>query len=149
MQKYDTRKSAYKYVGKILRNHQEINKAVKEAREMQQCGGHTGGNGDGHSYVSDPTAQQAVRLATELRSVTLDDGWTIRRPEKWLRVIELTYRACYPYEEKAIRYYYAGHSALKTSEECGMDQSTFYRMRSDVIHIATELACQFGLVRVV
>lgn len=99
--------------------------------------------------MSDPTAQQAVRLATELKAVTLDNGWTLRWPERWLRVIGCAYDNCYPYEARAMRYYYDGHTAVMTGEQYGMDQSTVYRIRAEFLHLATELACQYGLVRVV
>ena len=84
MKKHEIRKNAYKFVGKILSNQHSIERAVKEAR--LQPGGHSGGGG--HAFVSDPTAQQAVRLATELKAVTLDDGWTLRWPERLLKVVK-------------------------------------------------------------
>ena len=146
MKKHEIRKNAYKFVGKILSNQHSIERAVKEAR--LQPGGHSGGGG-GHAFVSDPTAQQAVRLATELKAVTLDDGWILRWPERWWKVVKCAYENCYHYEARAMRYYYDGHTAVRTGEQYGMDQSTVYRIRAEFLHLATELACQYGLVRVV
>ncbi len=146
MKKKDVRNKAYRLVEKVLRNQRGIERAVKEAR--LQPGGHSGGCA-GHAFVSDPTAQQAVRLATELKAVTLDDGWTLRSPERWLKVVKCAYENCYPYEARAMRYYYDGHTAVRTGEQYGMDQSTVYRIRAEFLHLATELACQYGLVRVV
>lgn len=147
MLKHDARKSAYKLVGKILYNERNIELAIKEAR--MRTTGHTGGAAGGHAYVSDPTAQTAVRLVSALKSVTLDDGWVVRQPERWMRVVKCAYASCYPYEAKAMRYYYGGHSAVSTGERFGMDESTVYRIRNEFLHLATELACQIDLVRVI
>jgi len=145
MKKRDARNNAYRLVERVLRNQRSIERAVKEAR--LQPGGHSGGSA-GHAFVSDPTAQQAVRLATELRAVTLDDGWTLRRPEMWLRVVRHLYDECPATESNAMRYYYSGHNAIETGLHCAMDESTVYRIRQEFRHMATELACQYGLVRV-
>lgn len=130
----------------MLQREGEIELAVKEAR-MQAGSQHSTGGG-GHTYISDPTAQTAVRLATDLAAVTLDDGWTVRRPEQWLRIVRYLYSECPSAESKAMRYYYRGHSALETGMQYFMDESTVYRIKSEFKHMATELACQYGLVRV-
>ena len=146
MKKQDVRNKAYRLVEKVLRNQRGIERAVKEAR--LQPGGHSGGCA-GHAFVSDPTAQQAVRLATELSVVTLDDGWTLRMPERWLTIVNHLYAECPATESNAMRYYYGGHNAVETGAHCAMDESTVYRIRQEFRHMATELACQYGLVRVV
>lgn len=147
MKMRDARRNAYRIVEKILRSQQAIELAVAEARAMKG-GGHTGGS-TGHAFVSDPTAQQAVRMVSELAAVTMDDGWVVRSPEKWLRVVHHLYDECPATESKAMRYYYGGHSAVETGLYCAMDESTVYRIRQEFRHMATELACQYGLVRVV
>lgn len=68
----------------------QIMRAVKEARE-DTGGGHTGGNG-AHALVSDPTAIQGIKAASELKMVVLDDGIAVEKPERWLRVIHNTYK---------------------------------------------------------
>lgn len=146
MKKKEARDRAYRTVEKVLQREGEIEIAVKEAR--LQAGSRTRTGGGGHTYISDPTAQTAVRLATDLAAVTLDDGWTVRRPEQWLRIVRYLYSECPSAESKAMRYYYRGHSALSTSMRFHMDESTVYRIKSEFRHMATELACQYGLVRV-
>ena len=145
MKKCDARNNAYRLVERVLRNQRGIERAVKEAR--MQSGGHSGGC-SGHVYISAPTAQQAVRLATELQAVTLDNGWTVRLPERWLKIVQHLYRECPATESRAMHYYYSGHSAIETGVYCAMDESTVYRIRQEFRHMATELACQCGLVRV-
>ena len=146
MKKRDARNNAYRLVERVLRNQRSIERAVKEARLQPR--GHSGGSA-GHAFVSDPTAQQAVRLATELKVVTLDDGWTLRMPERWLTIVNHLYAECPATESNAMRYYYSGHTAVETGLHCAMDESTVYRIRQEFRHMATELACQYGLVRVV
>lgn len=145
MKKCDARNNAYRLVERVLRNQRGIERAVKEAR--MQSGGHSGGS-SGHAYISDPTAQQAVRLATELQAVTLDNGLVVRLPERWLKIVQHLYRECPATESRAMRYYYSGHNAIETGVYCAMDESTVYRIRQEFRHMATELACQCGLVRV-
>ena len=145
MKKFDARNNAYRLVERFLRNQRVIERAVKEAR--MQSGGHSGGS-SGHAYISDPTAQQAARLATELQAVTLDNGLVVRLPERWLKIVQHLYRECPATESRAMRYYYSGHNAIETGVYCAMDESTVYRIRQEFRHMATELACQCGLVRV-
>ena len=52
--------------------------------------------------------------STELRAVTLDDGWTLRMPERWLTIVNHLYAECPATESNAMRYYYSGHNAVET-----------------------------------
>ena len=80
--KKSCRAMAYQRVETMLRNQTAIERAVDEAR-AEQRGGHSGGGSSGHAFVSDPTAQQAVTAALPLSSVTLDNGYVVREPEKF------------------------------------------------------------------
>lgn len=81
-----------KQVDYIFNHEKQIRQAVFERRN--DSGGHTGGGGTGHSYVSDPTALHAIRLASELNFVQLGEGEKVWHPEKWLEVIDATYEWC-------------------------------------------------------
>ena len=70
MQKTDTRKKAYALVKRVLYNIKEIERLVEEAREDTH-GGHAGGS-SGHAFVSDPTANAAIRAADELHETYFD-----------------------------------------------------------------------------
>ena len=59
------------------------------------------------------------------------------------------YAECPATESNAMRYYYNGHNAVETARYCAMDESTISRIRQEFRHMATEMACQYGLVRVV
>ena len=81
----------------IFAHERDIKAAVREKR--LDPGGITGGNGTGHSKISDPTAAQGIRLALPIAVVVVEYGAaiggvrsskSIRRPEKWLQVIAET-----------------------------------------------------------
>ena len=89
--KYQRKRKTSK-IEEMFRREKQIEQAVLEYRN--RAGGHTGGGASGHSFISDPTAAQAMRCAEEVKVVTLDDGYIVRWPERWLRVIRGTYAKC-------------------------------------------------------
>lgn len=146
-QQHDYHAQAYKRIGWVMYRRHEIERAVKEAR-LGHKHGHSGGASSGHAFVSDPTAAEAIDAATPLSSVKLEDGVIVRRPEDWLRVIHQVYKSRPATEAGVMRYYYDGHSSLETALKCAMDKSTVYRIRSEFLHRACEIACQLNLVSV-
>lgn len=149
MKKTDIRKKAYNVVEMMLVRQKQIERAVTEAR-AEAARSRSGGGASGHVFVSDPTAQQAIKDAEPLRMVTLDDGYRIYHPEKWLWCLQSTYEECQEVERKAMHYfYYLNHSIRETAEHECMDESTAYRIRHEFRHMCTELACQLNLVNVV
>ena len=146
--KRDCRAMAYNRVETMLRNQTAIERAVDEAR-AEQRGGHSGGGSSGHAFVSDPTAQQAVTASIPLRSVTLDNGYVVREPEKWLGIIHYLYEHFPAADASAMRYFYDGHSAVETSARREISERSVYNIRDDFKAMGVELACQYGLVSVV
>ncbi len=77
------RKSAYRYIDKILRHRAEIETAVDEARNTN--------NRDtvckSANTISDPTASEAIKNIAPVKSVTLQNGLHIKQPEKWLGAV--------------------------------------------------------------
>ena len=146
--KRDCRAMAYNRVETMLRNQTAIERAVAEARAEQRSG-RSGGGSSGHAFVSDPTAQQAVTASIPLRSVTLDNGYVVREPERWLGIIHYLYEHSPAAEASAMRYFYDGHSAVETSVNFSIGGSTVYYIREDFRAMGVELACQYGLVSVV
>ena len=146
--KRDCRAMAYNRVETMLRNQTAIERAVDEAR-AEQRGGHSGGGSSGHAFVSDPTAQQAVTASIPLRSVTLDNGYVVREPEKWLGIIHYLYEHFPAADASAMRYFYDGHSAVETSMRREISERSVYNIRDDFKAMGVELACQYGLVSVV
>ena len=146
--KRDCRAMAYQRVETMLRNQTAIERAVAEARAEQRSG-RSGGGSSGHAFVSDPTAQQAVTASIPLRSVTLDNGYVVREPEKWLGIIHYLYEHFPAADASTMRYFYDGHSAVETSMRREISERSVYNIRDDFKAMGVELACQYGLVSVV
>lgn len=142
----DRRKRAYRLVRSIFRAEKDIRLAVeeyktKERREM------TGGSRS--AFVSDPTAGKAERLISPVPAVRLD-SWIVYKPETWLCVIKSTYSMAKEAERDIMRRYYAGESiSAMVDSGCGYEKPTLYVIVRSFENLAVEIACQFGLVKVV
>ena len=75
----------------LLYAEDEIRRTIKEERQALSLIGNSNPDGNaggrGRTYT-DRTAEAAVKLADGLSCVVLDDGRTIRKPEKWLSVFD-------------------------------------------------------------
>lgn len=131
----------------IFYRENEIRRAVKNAR-LESVGGHTGGS-SGHALVSDPTAVQGIKAATELKSVTLYDGVVVRHPEKWLSVIDATYARLDDWQRRAVKMRYQGEKYTEVAAKLHISKSTYYAMINEAQNFAIAAACQFGLIKVV
>ena len=130
----------------MFRRQKEIELAVAEVRN--RTGGHTGGGTSGHSYISDPTAAMAMRNAEEIRSVTLDDGFVVRWPERWLSVIHTTYSRCSG-SAGALKFRCSGRGYVDACNELHVGKSTYFSMLNDADNFALAAACQLELVKVI
>jgi len=82
-------------VGRIkymICHEKEILDAVEEAKFAPR--GHTGGAPSGHSFISDPTAGEAIRRAEELPAVEIEGGCKVVWPERWLKVVSAVRAWC-------------------------------------------------------
>lgn len=147
MQKTDTMKRAYELVKHVLYNINEIARLVAEARE-EPAGNHTGGSA-GHSYVSDPTANMAIRAADELTAVKLSDGFVVKRPETWLEVVRQVYAGCPERERGVVQAYFGGQKSWSIEEQYHVSEATVYFYRGEVLANLVAAACQAGLVYVI
>jgi len=143
--------STFRYIEKHFYLYDRIVQAVREIRE-QLLYGHDGiqrVGGDGHCYVSDPTAIKAISLAEPIKWVVID-GETIRRPEDWVKVIDTTRErfAGTPIKELIERRYRRSEHFIRTCREMHIDHSTYYDWREDIISYAALICCQIGLIRV-
>jgi len=142
------RKKAYDIVKHIFSAEKAIRLAVIEAKTADKKGDMCGGSG-GVSYKSDPTAGKSIRQLTKVPFVRVDD-WLIRRPEDWLMVISLTYANTRDLEREIMRKYYSGYKIAEIATgDCGYAESTLYAILDSFQQLAVEIACQFGLIRVV
>lgn len=148
MQKTDTMKRAYATVMHVLYNLREIQRLVDEARQEPYSGGHSGGSA-GHAFVSDPTANAAIRAADELQSVRLNDGFVVRRPETWLEVVRQVYAGVPSFERDVMQTYFSGCDRIATSEQYHISEATVYFYRGELLASMVAAACQAGLVYVI
>ena len=143
--KYQRKRKTSK-IEEMFRREKQIEQAVLEYRN--RAGGHTGGGASGHGFISDPTAAQAMRAAEEVKVVTLDDGYTVRWPERWLRVIRGTYAKC-PGEARAVKLRSQGYGWADACEELnGVCYKTYYSMIDNAYAFAKNAACQLGIIKV-
>ena len=141
------RVKAYSIVDRMFRNQRAIEIAVAEKRCGNRSFGARGG-GSGTPHISDPTAREAIANIMPISAVELPNGYTVRDPETWLKVIHYVYSEMAEPDRTVVQMFYSGKSAIAVSIECHVYESTVYRLRSECRHMATELACQYGLVRV-
>jgi len=125
----------------------EIERAIRQARESTRSG-HSGGS-CGHAFVSDPTAIEGIRLATELKQVTLYDGVVVRHPERWMRVVRGVYDKLDDLEKRVIRRKYSNEDYKTTMTELNIDTNTYYHIVNRARTLSKMAACQLGLIKVI
>jgi hypothetical protein len=142
----------------VLMHETELERQIKETRLDNGRGGHTGGNSSGHSWVSDPTAIQAIRAVSNVPCVYVPfgpytcgerDTKMIRNPEKWLKVARLTRRYYASHKQMNIYYisrYKQGEFWHTTCEALSISKAIYYAMRDDIIHYASMCAVGMGLL---
>lgn len=144
-----TRKDPKKQTIQFIFYHEQVLKrAVREAREESlSTAGHTAGSG-GHAFVSDPTAVQGIKLATELKSVTLHDGIVIDNPGKWIKVIDSTYDMLDDVGRKAVKMRYEGSHWRRICNKLNMGRTMYYKILEKADNYAIEIAIDLGLMHV-
>lgn len=148
MQKTDTMKRAYSTVKHVLYHLKEIVQLVDEARKESYGGGHTGGS-SGHAFISDPTANAAIKAVDELKSVVLSDGYVVRKPETWINVVTKVYEGVPSFERAVMQTYFGCDDRIATSEKYHISEATVYFYRGELLASMVAAACQAGLVYVI
>lgn len=97
----------YKAVERRLYTFHDLEQAValKRAERMAHKGSMDGGNG--HAFISDPTARYALKELEPVRWVTLNEIEDVEWPEKWIEIIRKVYQDMEPTKQKvvAMRYF--------------------------------------------
>ena len=81
-------------IERVFRAKKKIELAIYERKHGYGASTFTGGASTGHCRVPDPTAMHAIRNAVELEMVTLEDGFRVIFPERWLRVFNAVREFC-------------------------------------------------------
>lgn len=146
MQYKRTRDEYIEKVDFMFYHEADIKKAVRERR---MDSGHTGKATAGKSgYISDPTAQEAIRNVTPIKSIWVKDT-KVLHPEKWLYVIRATYEHLDNIQSKVARSRYHGENYQDTCIKLCISSSTYARIMAETRMYAAACAAQFGLVKIV
>lgn len=127
----------------------EIRKAVKDARMDATTPHGEWGQQSRNGFLSDPTATQAMKNMQEVPEVTLPDGFIVRYPERWLRVIDGTYSIFDDTGRQVLKSRYGWEAHFNTCQNLHIGSSTFYRIIETARNFAKAAACQLGLVQVI
>lgn len=101
----------------------------------------------GHAFISNPTENQAIRNVTPINKIQCDDGFVVRHPEEWIKVIDGVYDFCRDEDTlNILKAWLKGHSAIRISMDLGISRTTVYDVRVALQNYAVALAAQFGLI---
>lgn len=143
----------------VLGHEAEIRAAVVSVRCDPGGCGHTGGDGSGHSRVSDPTAQLGIRAVMAVPCVYIEYGSRIagyrmvervRNPEKWLCVIDDV--RCYCKDRRGYSDFFVGRYVNGDAgwrEYCRVhrvSKAVYYAIKRDIVHFAELCAVGYGLI---
>lgn len=119
----------FRLIEKILYNQKQIEMAVRDARAEQLSNHSPRNGGGGHAFISDPTGQTAIKLATPIKSVLISE-MVVRKPEKWLSVIESVYAMQNEERTRLLRkrYYQQKPNTIILSIEFSMSRKTVYNI---------------------
>ena len=138
-----------KYVFGIFKRYMAIIKAISEYRNDTE-----GGNGGVNvavksGKISSPTENRAMKDIAPVPLITTRDGFIVRKPEKWLDVINKTVKAHSNSDgENVIRMWLAGDDVGEVMAKSGMSKAAYYAFRKDVVNYAICLAVQENLIGV-
>lgn len=144
-----------KYIEKIFYQYDKIKQAVNEARkDPASC--KTGGNGSGHAFVSDPTANVAIKEVTPIKAVVINitkqEQMKIMEPEKWLQVVDYTYEYFCNKKTGKVTYdvitrkYRKGEDYREISMSIGIGQTTCFMYVREANQYASLCAVGLGLM---
>lgn len=119
----------FRLIEKYLYNQRGIEMAVRDARAEQLSNQGLKNGGGGHAFVSNPTEQKALKLATPIKSVIVGE-MVVRTPEKWLDVIESVYAAQNEERRRLLRqrYYKQNPNTIMLSIDFSMSRKTVYNI---------------------
>ena len=145
-----SRDSYMRKIDFMFYHEKEIREAVYRARMTNGISSgtlkliNTGG-------ISDPTAMQAVSNLTPLKKVVISDGEIIECPERWLEVIDKTYRYCATANDcrlEVAKRRYRSEDYRKTCIDLNISDSTRRRLLELVKMYAALQAVQLNLIYV-
>lgn len=130
-----------------LYNYLAIKQAIEDTRLDS---GHAKTIIPGHAFISDTTANTAVKNLSEIERVVIGDGIVVTHPERWVKVIEtMYYRAGYR-EQRALELRYnEGRNYSYITEHLNLSNNVLYSIINDARNFILAGACQMGMIRVI
>ena len=135
-----------KLVVEIFKHEGFIRKRINELRNDTPTSNKTAIKG--HAFISNPTEHQALRNITPIGKIQCDDGFVVKQPEKWLKVIDATFDFCQDNNSrKILRAWMDGNkSVTRISIDLGISKTSVYDIRVTLQNYAVALAAQYGLI---
>lgn len=132
-----------------FRHYGAIKRAVYEKRYDPATEKQGGG---GHAFVSDPTANKAMRNAGEIEKVAVPigggDSFLLRYPERWLRVVEKT-RAHYGNFQQGELIALLYDECMQQQEICPtmkISRATYFNFVNDIVCFASGVAAGLNII---
>ncbi len=130
-----------------LYRYNDIKKAIHDAR--LDGGSNTKTIIPRHAFVSDTTANTAVKNLSEIKCVTLDDGVVITHPETWIKVIDWAYQHMNEQDKNVITMRYnQGYKTNVIAYKMAISQTMVYNINNEAINLIAMCACENGLIRI-
>ena len=139
-------------------NEQEIKMAVIEKKAgVNNC--KYGGVPTNHAFVSDPTANTAIKNVVPVAGVVVElktrvngvpETLLIKNPEEWLKVVNWT-KLFYDGKKHGDIYRLRYRQNLPVWEICRIlriSRKSYFIMKSDILTYAQGIACGLGLVKI-
>lgn len=141
----------FTYVRDMFSNYLAIKKAVQEyrqdagtAKEMSQQS-----LSKSDKIPMKQVEAEAFREMLPVPAVRLPDGTKIKNPEKWIDVVESTFRCIKNFNHRtAISMWIMHFRVTEILEETKINKALFYVLKSRVIDCGVVLAYQRGLLKV-
>ena len=128
----------YKFIEAKLHGYSEITRQIEEWRLSVKYPGHKQ-TVPGAGYISDPTANQAVKLA--------DPPEYIKNCEKWLELIELTQSYCRQNRNRIFDIWYGQgrQTVIRACAKNNISEKAFKRNRNSAVYFLFIRAMDAGL----
>lgn len=135
-------KNTYRYIEKILYKQNDLEFAIEDARAEQIANKGFKSGGGGRSFISDPTAQKAIKMATPLKSVFVPGLGDVDRPEELRSILEQAYANEREWRRQLLRKRYrVGTSIKMLSIDYDRSEKTVYNICSTfVVDVGMRLA---------
>lgn len=131
-----------------LYHYNDIKKAIQDTR--LDSGANSKTIIPRHAFISDTTANTAIKNMSELKYVVLNDGTAVSYPERWVKVITALYDRLDDRERKALELRYnEGQKYSYITYNMHISKNVLYCIINDARSFMLAGACQYGMIRII